>query len=186
MGTTQALLRNQGLSQIPAATVAIQTYQEVLRLAPGHAGALAELAALAEHYASLAEQAAERGDVDAAIIYLERATTANDELPVLALVRERIQQATTALTTIEELLQRASVYRAEGLLVHPPGENAAQLYNRVLATAPDNGIALQGLDEITSRLLTNAARMFEDGNLNGVEALLDQASATRHRRRRLG
>ena len=178
LGTTQALLRNQGLSQIPAATVAIQTYQEVLRLAPGHAGALAELAALAEHYASLAEQAAERGDVDAAIIYLERATTANDELPVLALVRERIQQATTALTTIEELLQRASVYRAEGLLVHPPGENAAQLYNRVLATAPDNGIALQGLDEITSRLLTDAARMFEDGNFNGVEALLDQASAT--------
>ena len=72
LSTTQALLRNQGLSQIPAATVAIQTYQEVLRLAPGHAGALAELAALAEHYASLAEQAAERGDVDAAIIYLER------------------------------------------------------------------------------------------------------------------
>lgn len=177
LGTTQALLRNQGLSQIPAATVAIQTYQEILRLAPGHAGALAELTALAEHYASLAEQAAQQGNVDEAIIYLERATTANDELPILALVRERIQQATTTLATIEELLQQASVLRIEGRLVHPPGENAAQLYNRVLATAPDNGIALQGLDEITARLLTDAARMFEDGNFSGVEALLDQASA---------
>ena len=177
LGTAQALLRNQGLSQIPAATVAIQTYQEVLRLAPGHPEALTELAALADHYAGLAERALEQGNVDAAIIYLERATTANDELPALALVRERIQQATTALTTIEELLQQAGVYRAEGLLVHPPGENAAQLYNRVLATAPDNGIALQGLDEITSRLLTDAARMFEGGDLSGVEALLDQAGA---------
>ena len=177
LGTTQALLRNQGLAQIAAVTVAIQTYQEVLRLVPGHAGALAELAALAEHYASLAEQAAAQGDVDAAIIYLERATTANDDLPILAQVRERIQQAATALATIDELLRRASVHRAAGLLVHPPGDNAAQLYNRVLATAPDNGIALQGLDEITSRLLTDAARMFEDGNLSGVEALLDQASA---------
>ena len=175
LGTTQALLRNQGLSQIPAATVAIQTYQEVLRLAPGHAGALAELDALADHYAGLAQQALEQGKVDEAIIYLERATTANDQLPILALVRERIQQATAARTTIEELLQQASVHRAEGFLVHPPGENAAQLYNRVLATAPDNGIALQGLDEIISRLLTDAARMFEDGNLSGVEALLDQA-----------
>lgn len=177
LATSQALLRSQGRSQIPAATVAIQTYQEVLRLAPGHPGALAELAALAEHYAGLAQQAIEQGEVDEAIIYLERAATANAQLPVLAAVREQIQQATTTLATIDELLQQAGALRAQGFLVHPPGQNAAQLYNRVLAIAPDNGIAQQGLNEVTAQLLTDAGRLFEAGDLPGVEALLDQASA---------
>lgn len=177
LATTQALLRSEGRSQIPAATVAIQTYQEVLRLAPGHPGALTELASLAEHYAGLAGQALKRGAVEDAIVYLERATTANDQLPILAVVRQQIQQATTSLMAIDELLQQAGAYRAQGFLVHPPGRNAAQLYNQVLATAPDNGIALQGLNEVMARVLNDAARLFEGGDLAGVEALLDQASA---------
>ena len=92
LASTRSLLRSQGMSRIPAATVAIQAYQEIVRLAPGHPAALAELAALAEHYAELARQAAGQGDVDGAIVYLERAATADGGLPVLEAVREEIQQ----------------------------------------------------------------------------------------------
>ena len=177
LASTRSLLRSQGMSRIPAATVAIQAYQEIVRLAPGHPAALAELAVLAEHYAELARQAADAGDVDGAIVYLERAATADSGLPILEAVREEIQQASRARSAIQELLQEAGALRARGLLVHPPGGNAAELYHRVLATAPDNGIALQGLNEVTSQLLNEATRLFDGGDLSAVERLLGQASA---------
>ena len=177
LASTRSLLRSQGMSRIPAATVAIQAYQEIVRMAQGHPDALAELAALAEHYAELAREAAGQGDVDDAIVYLERAATADGGLPILEAVREEIQQASRARSAIQELLQQAGAQRARGLLVHPPGGNAAELYHRVLATAPDNGIALQGLNEVTSQLLNKATRMFEGGDLSAVERLLGQASA---------
>ena len=177
LASTRSLLRSQGISQIPAATVAIQAYQEIVRLAPGHPAALAELAALAEHYAGLARTAASQGDVDGAIVYLERATTADSDLPLLEAVREEIQQASRARSAIQELLQEAGAQRARGQLVHPPGGNAAEFYHRVLATDPDNGIALQGLNEVTSQLLSKATQMFDGGDLSGVERLLGQASA---------
>ena len=177
LASTQALLRSQGLSDVPSATAAIQAYQEVLRLAPEHPMALAELDALGEHYAGLAQAAVGRGDVPAAISFLERATAANSDSPLLSGIRGEIQQATTAQAALAELLQQARTYRVEGRLVTPPGENAAELYNRVLATAPDNALARQGLSEVTSQLLTQASRMLEVDDFVGLGTLADQASA---------
>jgi tetratricopeptide (TPR) repeat protein len=175
--STQALLRSHGLSDVPSATAAIQAYHEVIRLAPEHPIAQAELTTLSEHYAGLAREAASRGDVQGAISFLERATAADDELPSLASVGDEIRQATTAQAAIAELVQRASEFRSLGLLVDPPGENAAELYHRVLATAPDNVIAQQGLNEVTSQLLSTAAKMLSDDDLDGVQTLVDRASA---------
>jgi len=177
LASTQGLLRSHGMSDIPSATAAIQAYQEVLRLAPGHPVAQAELDALGNHYASLAAAAADAGQVDQAIAYLDRASAASDALPELAAVREKIQQATTLQSAISDMLQQASAYRAEGALINPPGENAAELYHRVLATDPDNVIATQGLNEVVSQLLGMATELLADGDLAGVRALIDRASA---------
>ncbi len=175
LASTQALVRIQGLSAAPSA--AIQAYQEIVRLAPGHPQALRELTRLAEHYADLARAAARRRDVDEAITYLQRATTADAELAVFDEVRQEIQQATEARATLDDLLRRAGDLRAVGRLVHPPGANAAELYHRVLATSPDSSIAQQGLNEVTSQLLAEASLQVSAGNLEAVESLLDQASA---------
>ena len=175
--STQALLRSHGLSDVPSATAAIQAYHEIMRLAPGHPVAQQELDVLAEHYAGLARTAAMQGDVQNAISYLERATAADSALPLLADVRGEIQQATAAQAAIDELLQQARAYRVQGLLVTPPGENAAELYNRVLATAPDNALARQGLSEVTSQLLSQANRMLDTDDILGVGDLVDDASA---------
>ena len=177
LSSTQALLGSHGLSDVPSATAAIQAYHEVLRLAPGHPVAQRELDTLGEHYAGLAQDAASRGEVQDAISFLERATAAIGDSPLLAAVRSEIQQATTAQAAIEELLQQARAFRVQGLLVTPPGENAAELYNRVLATAPDNALARQGLSEVTSQLLSQAARMLESDEFAAVGRLVDQASA---------
>ncbi len=177
LASTQGLLRSHGLSDIPSATAAIQAYQEVLRLAPGHAVARAELDALGQHYAALAAEAADAGEVDRAIAFLDRASAASERLPELAMVREKIQQATTLQSAINEMLQQASRYRAEGALINPPGENAAELYHRVLATDPDNVIATRGLGEVESQLLGTATRLLGSGDLDGMRALIDRASA---------
>ena len=177
LSSTRALLDSHGLSDVPSATAAIQAYQEVLRLAPGHPMAQLELDALGDHYAGLARDAAVRGDVQQAISFLERATAAIGDSPLLAEVRGEIQQATTAQAAIEELLQQARAYRLQGWLVTPPGENAAELYNRVLATAPDNALARQGLSEVTSQLLNQAARLLASDEFAAVGRLVDQARA---------
>jgi tetratricopeptide (TPR) repeat protein len=177
LATTQGLLSSHGLSDIPSATAAIQAYQEVRRLAPGHVVAQAELDALGQHYANLAAQAADEGQVEQAIGFLDRASAANDQLPELALVREKIQEAATLQSAISDMLQQASAYRGAGALINPPGQNAAELYHRVLATAPDNPIAAQGLNEVVSQLLASASRLLDSGDLDGVQGLIDRARA---------
>jgi tetratricopeptide (TPR) repeat protein len=175
--STQGLLRSHGLSDIPSATAAIQAYQEVLRLAPGNQAATAELNTLAEHYANLADTAIEEGDVQAAIGYVDRASAAKPSLARLADVRDKINRATTGQATINDLLAQARNYRAQNALINPPGANAAELYHRVLATAPGNTIAVQGLSEVTSQLIANAGRLVSDGNLAGAQALVERAGA---------
>ncbi|MCZ6711139.1 MAG: protein kinase [Gammaproteobacteria bacterium] len=177
LSSTQALLRSHGLSDIPSATAAIQAYQEVLRLAPGNAVAIEELNRLSQHYATLAAGAAETGEVDDAISFLDRASAANPALAELDVARQKIQQATTAQAAIDELLQQASTYRADGALINPPGENAAELYHRVLATDPDSVIASHGLNEVVSQVLGTANQLLVAGELEDLRALVDRSSA---------
>ena len=177
IASTQGLLRSHGLSDVPSATAAIQAYQEVLRLHPENAVAKEELDRLAGHYAQLASDAAGVADVRGAIGYLDRATAANPDFAELANVRERIQQATTLRAEIDDILQRASEYRAADALIFPVGENAAELYHRVLATDPSNDVASQGLDEIVSRLLNSSEQLMAEGRFDEVRETVDRATA---------
>lgn len=177
LARTQEQVRTQGLADMTAATAAIQAYHEVLRLAPGHPAAQAELDDLARHFAAQAVAAAEAGEVDQAIGYLDRASAASDRLPDLGAARQRVQQATTLQAAISDMLQQASRLRAEGRLVNPPDGNAAELYHRVLSTDPDNAIAIQGLDEIESQVLVQAGELLDRGELESMAALLGRALA---------
>jgi len=117
------------------------------------------------------------GEVQQAISYLDRASAANDQFPELTRVREKIQEAATLQSAIGDMLQQASAYRADGALINPPGENAAELYHRVLATDPENTIATQGLNEVESQLLGSATRLLDSGDLEGLRSLIDRARA---------
>lgn len=175
--STGLLLASHGLSDLPSATAAIQSYQEVLRLAPGHPVALKTLRDLSLHYAGLANTALSEGRLSDGISLLERATAADPSVPLLDEVRKRISQATMAREAIDDLLQRARRFRSEGQLMAPPGENAAELYHRVLATDPSNAIARQGLIEITSQVAANAEQLLARGRLAEVDVLVNQAQA---------
>ncbi|MEZ5550265.1 MAG: protein kinase [Pseudomonadales bacterium] len=177
LSSTQALLRSHGISDIPAATAAIQAYQEVLQLAPQHPVALKELDSLARYYASLAGEAVAAGEFDNAINFLDRASAANPALPVLATVRDSIRQATTLQAAITDMLQQAGALRASGSLINPPGGNAAEIYHRVLATDPGNVIALQGLNEVQTQVLGSATQMLNQGRIEEVQQLLQRSGA---------
>jgi tetratricopeptide (TPR) repeat protein len=176
VSSTQALLGSHGLDDLPSATAAIQSYQEALRLDPGHVVAKAELNKLAQHYAQLAQTSAQGGDITAAMNFLERATTANASSTDVAKVRDQVQQAATAQQEIQALLQQASAFRAGGALINPPGNNAAEIYHRVLATDPNNAIATQGLSEVVAELLTRATEYLNTGRIDEVRALNARAS----------
>lgn len=175
--STQALLRSHGLSDIPSATAAIQAYREVLRLAPGHPVAQGELDSLAAYYAGLAIDAAGAGQVDNALNFLDRASAANAELALLDDVRDRIRQATTLQAAITGMLQQAGALRAAGTLINPPGENAAEIYHRVLAADPDNAVATQGLNEVESQIVNRTSQLIAIGDIAAVQALVDRAGA---------
>jgi len=174
--TTSALLASEGISNLSAATSAILTYQDVLRLAPGHDGAAVALNELAINYAQLAGIALANGDVNEAMNMLERATAADDSLAELENVRLLITQATESRAAIDDMLQQARRFRADNQLILPGGENAAELYHRVLATDPANAVAEQGLDEITAQVLANANELLSRSNIEQVEILASQAA----------
>ena len=176
LASTQALLRSHGLADLPSATAAIQSFQEVLRLDPGNSTALAELDRLADQYVNLARGALDAGDVTGAMGHLERATNANPDFAALTVVRDRIQQATSARDEIQALLRQASVLRASGALISPPGGNAAEIYHRVLATDPANTIAQQGLNEIIASVLSEADTKLRAGRLEEVRTTVTRAA----------
>ncbi len=175
--STEGLLRSHGVADVPSATAAIQAYQEVLRLAPGNAEAVKALDDIASFYAQRAIETASTGDTESAIALLDRASAANPDLAALQDVRLSIADATSMQGAIDEMLSAASAYRAAGELINPPGENAAEMYHRVLSTDPDNAIAQQGLSEIEAQISSNAAVLIEAGDLAAVRALVDRASA---------
>ena len=173
----RALLATQSMSHEPSAAAAIQAYQEVLRRHPGNEEARARLHELAGHYAGLAEDAVNEGDVGDAMNKLSRASSANPEYPELARVRLLISQAETLAQEIEEMLQRAGDLRATAALVDPAAANAAEIYFRVLATDPDNAVAQQGLAEVAAQVLVQFSGVLGAGNLAGAQHLLDRAVA---------
>jgi len=130
---------------------------------------------LALHYASLAASAAEAGEVALAINRLERASAADGSLTVLDDVRRLISQAASTQATINELLVQARRYRTGNQLIEPVGENAAELYHRVLAIDPDNVIATQGLDEVIAQINVRVDQLLVQGQLGEVDRLVTQA-----------
>ena len=148
----------------------------MLRLAPSHQGALVELKLIAAEFTRLAKEAFAVRDLTGTISYLERAQAADASIQDLEDVRDLLSQAVELRTTIRAILDEARLYRSMDQLVEPAGGNAAELYNRVLVVEPKNAIAKQAIDELASRILADASRFLELGDLFRAENLLEQAS----------
>ena len=173
----RVLLQRQGRDDVAASTSAIQTYREVVRLNPTNTEASAELDRFAQYYADIASQDALAGDITSAMANMGRANTANPEFVGLDSVRETIQQAATLQAEIDGLLQEASSLRAFGSLIDPPESNAAERYQRVLATDPGNAIATQGMSEIIAQVQRRFFDLLSLRDFADIDRLIDRAIA---------
>ncbi len=174
---TKRLLARSGLSDAASADAAIATYKEVLRLAPGNADALAGLDEIARHYGALAARSASF-DIAAAMESLRRADSANPAFAGAAAVRATLSAAEAVQAEIDASLMTALELRESGALISPPGANPLEIYRRVLATDPNNAIAVQGLSEITAQVLARFDAMLAGGALEPARTYRDQAAAS--------
>jgi tetratricopeptide (TPR) repeat protein len=177
--STQSLLRSSGLSDQASAAAAVQAYEEILRISPDHVGATQGLTDIAMHYGNLAANAAENRQVDQAIRFLQQASSARSDLRDLDRVRELISQATSLQSAMAELVARAAKLRQSGKAIEPATDNAAELYQQVLATDPNNEAAAQGLRQITDAVMESIQLLLVQNNIGAAERLMAVAEQRR-------
>jgi protein TonB len=78
---------------------------------------------------------------------------------------------------LEDLLTRAARAFAAGTLVAPPEENAADLYREALRRNARDPRAVNGLEQVIDRLLTEADAQLQDHHLDAAQPLVDAARA---------
>ena len=78
---------------------------------------------------------------------------------------------------VEGLLLRAERAVDEGRLTQPPADNAHDAYRSVLALAPDNADARNGLERIVEQFIETARRAIDEQRWNAAEVLLGEAAA---------
>lgn len=175
---TALLLAGGGLTHAASADLAIASYREALRLVPNNTEALAALDRIAAHYGAAAANAARFGDLQVAMANMERATAANPDFSGAAAVRATLSDAEALQAEINALLNEAAVLREGGALIDPPGDNAAERYRRVLATRPDDAVAVQGLAEVVTQVRADFAAKLESGDLEAARALVARTAAS--------
>lgn len=179
LADTRRLVTRAGLSHVPSVDAAIVTYKEVLRLMPNNPEAIAALDEIAVHYGGLAQRDASAQDVAAAMANFQRAVAASETFENVESVRATISEAEALQAEIDTMLQQAAQLREAGALIDPPGANAAEIYRRVLATKPEDAIALQGLSEVSAQVLTTFRELLQAGRLDEARIALDRAVASR-------
>ncbi len=178
LADTRRLLARSGLSDARSVDAAILTYKEVLRVIPGNPEAQAALDDIAAHYGALAERDAKAQDVVEAMANFDRAVAASATFQGVDAVRATLSKAEELQAQIDALLQQAAELRETGALIDPPGANAAEIYRRVLATKPEDAIAVQGLAEIAAQVLANFDDLLASARLGDARGLLDRAAAS--------
>ncbi|MYD43350.1 MAG: serine/threonine protein kinase [Gammaproteobacteria bacterium] len=172
---TVALLNVSGPDDSASAEMALHAFREVLRLYPASAAAMGALDDLASHFTDLAANEVENENIQAAMNALNNARLANPAYQDLAVVREKIQRATTVRDEIEARLAEARILRQTNKLIDPPDRNAAVLYHSVLTTDPDNTEALNGLGELSALVVNQFHSHLEAREFSAVRNLIDRA-----------
>ncbi len=109
-----------------------------------------------------------------------RATPSPQTNPVLG------SPTTNDQSRIRRLLIIANVHRDTGFLTDPPGSNALEAYEQILAIDPNNEEALRGLDEIAYHFYTLALEARQNGEpLTTVMSYVREGLRVRPRHREL-
>ena len=163
--------------EAPLLNSLIASYQNVLRLAPNHQGAVRELNLIGVRFSILARQAFDSKDLSTTIYYLERAQSADPSVKALSDVKELLFQTRELKATIRSILEEAQFYFSLGQLTSPAEENALSLYNQALIAEPDNMTAKQQVKAILQSTISLVESNLTQGDLDLAEELLNESLA---------
>ena len=161
--------------EVPLLNSLIASYQNVLRLAPNHQGAVRELNLIAVRFSLLAREAFDSKDLSTTLNYLERAQSADPSVLALSDVKELLFQTRELKATIQSILDEAQFYFSQGQLVSPVEENALNLYNQVLVVDPNNIVSKQKVRMIIESSIALVESRILQGDLNQAEELLNES-----------
>ena len=160
--------------EVPLLNSLIASYQNVLRLAPNHQGAVRELNLIAVRFSILAREAFDSKDLSTTLNYLERAQSADPSVLALSDVKELLFQTRELKATIQSILDEVQFYFSQGQLVSPAEENALNLYNQVLVVDPNNISSKQKVSTIIESSISLVESRILQGDLNQAEDLLNE------------
>ncbi len=78
---------------------------------------------------------------------------------------------------INKLIAQANSYLSEGKLVEPPGQNALEIFNRVIQSEPTNIEAVQGKEKVGKALIDNALALAKEGKFAPARSVLARADS---------
>lgn len=179
LSRAQVALREGRVDQ-PSGNNALELYRKTLQLDAGSLPGREGLRAVVTYYRQQAEQEQRLGDLDAALVWVQKALQVlplQQDLQQLqtALEQERTARQAQGRTEQEvlDLLEQARDDFAAGRLVEPAGKNAAEKYQAVLRARPNNAEARLGLQQIAGEYARNARQQAAQGNIQRALALVD-------------
>lgn len=143
----------------PAGDNAYASYLQVLVLDPENEAAEEGLQLIAAHYLELASIREKQGQHRKSLAYIRSGLNVISDHEGLLALRDEVESAlqqeqskhdvnSKRAREIDALLASAAAQVQAGRVTRPPGDNAAETYNRVLKLAPDNAQARDGLDSL--------------------------------------
>jgi tetratricopeptide (TPR) repeat protein len=147
---------------------AYDTYQLMLRLSPGHDDALNGLQQIAEKYLHMASGEIRKGNTRRALEFIERGLGVQPGDKALLALQDSLRGGEK-----QTLINRAIQHIAAGRLTSPAGNNAYEIYQKILQQDPHNDDAHKGLREIANTYAQMAKVEQAKGNSVEAKALLE-------------
>ncbi len=182
LSRAQELLEKDSLTS-PGGDNALESFQEVLKLAPKNEEAHEGIRKIVKRYGRLSQAQLERGNFPQALALVEKGLLIAPQDRRLLTLRGRVNRAKKLQAQAKALMVQAQALMVAGKLIGSGEENAHTVFRSVLSLSSEPVSLLAtyrteaeaGIDEIESRLDRQLTTLIESGELVDAESLLSAA-----------
>jgi serine/threonine-protein kinase PpkA len=162
----------------PKGDNALETYRAVLALSSDNSQAIQGLKRIDDRLLGLARSRQAEGDLEASLSYVREGLDAQPKHKDLLALEKTLTQLIVAKQRQERIANwhdSAEEQLAKGQLADPPGQNAFETYQKILAADPGDEKARAGLQAVAERILELAESASQEGRFEESLAQLELA-----------
>lgn len=163
----------------PAGANALEIFTNILTEDPKNKLARQGVAQIVTRYGKLSELRFKGGDIERALILVDKGLSIAPKNPKLAQQRQRIDVLQKQLQDAQNLMREAESLQQAGSMVTPLGASAYDSYNEVLTLDDSHELlgsyrakAQEGIDALEGDLNNRVVKMIAAGELDAAESLL--------------